>query len=108
MDFYGGFVKAAGLADSGRKRRLLDHWGPNGYFTYMTVVRLGNDILRQKALPVEEITDEIRELAREMLVTMEESDGVGLAAPQIGKSIRMFVVKADDGIERPLVRRFRR
>ena len=69
----------------------------------MTVVRLGNDILRQKALPVEEITDEIRELSREMLVTMEEADGVGLAAPQIGKSIRMFVVKADDGVERTFI-----
>jgi len=69
----------------------------------MKVVRLGDDILRKKAEPVEEITDEIRELVREMFVTMEEEDGVGLAAPQVGRSIRLFVVKADDHVERAFI-----
>ena len=69
----------------------------------MKVVRLGDDILRKKAEPVAEITDEIRELVREMFVTMEEEDGVGLAAPQVGRSIRLFVVKADDHVERAFI-----
>jgi peptide deformylase len=69
----------------------------------MKVVQLGTDILRQKAEPVAEITDEIRELVREMFVTMEKEEGVGLAAPQIGRGIRLFVVKADDGIERTFI-----
>jgi peptide deformylase len=69
----------------------------------MKVVRLGDDILRKKAEPVEEITDEIRELVREMFVTMEAEDGVGLAAPQVGRSIRLFVVKADDHVERAFI-----
>ena len=69
----------------------------------MKVVRLGDDILRKKAEPVEEITDEIRELVREMFVTMEEEDGVGLAAPQVDRSIRLFVVKADDHVERAFI-----
>jgi peptide deformylase len=69
----------------------------------MKVVRLGDDILRKKAEPVEEVTDEIRELVREMFVTMEEEDGVGLAAPQVGRSIRLFVVKADDHVERAFI-----
>lgn len=69
----------------------------------MNVLRLGNETLRQKAVPVEEITDEIRELVREMFVTMEKEEGVGLAAPQVGRSIRLFVVKADDGIERAFI-----
>jgi peptide deformylase len=69
----------------------------------MNVVRLGDEILRKKAEPVGEITDEIRELAREMFVTMQEEDGVGLAAPQVGRSIRLFVVKADDGVERTFI-----
>jgi peptide deformylase len=69
----------------------------------MKVVHLGEEILRQKAVPVESIDDEIRELAKEMFVTLKEEEGVGLAAPQIGKSIRMFVVKADDGVERVFI-----
>jgi peptide deformylase len=69
----------------------------------MKVIHLGNDILRQKAVPVEEINDEIRELVRDMFVTMETEEGVGLAAPQIGRGIRLFVVKADDGVERAFI-----
>ena len=69
----------------------------------MKVVQLGTDILRQKAEPVAEITDEIRELVKEMFITMEEEEGVGLAAPQIGRGIRVFVVKVDDGVERTFI-----
>ncbi len=61
----------------------------------MNVVKLGSAILREKALPVEQITDEIKALAAEMIRTMYKEEGVGLAAPQVGKNIRMFV--ADDG-----------
>lgn len=74
-----------------------------GYLIFMEVLRLGNETLRSKAVPVEEVTDEIRALAAEMFETMEKSDGVGLAAPQIGLSIRMFVLKADDGIKRVFI-----
>ncbi len=69
----------------------------------MEVMTLGEDVLRQKAQPVSEIDDRIRELVREMFVTMSEKDGVGLAAPQVGVSIRLFVIKADDGIERTFI-----
>jgi len=69
----------------------------------MKVIQLGNETLRQKALPVEEINDEIRLLVREMFETMEREEGIGLAAPQVDKSIRLFVVKADDGIERTFI-----
>ncbi len=69
----------------------------------MNVLHLGNETLRQKAVPVEEITDEIRSLVTEMFETMEREEGVGLAAPQVGRSIRLFVVKADDGIERAFI-----
>lgn len=42
--------------------------------------------------PIPEITEEIRQLASDMLETMYKSEGVGLAAPQIGKFIRMLVM----------------
>lgn len=69
----------------------------------MKVLRLGDEILRKKSEPITEVTDELRELARDMLSLMIRKDGVGLAAPQIGKNIRLFVVKADDGVERVFI-----
>jgi peptide deformylase len=69
----------------------------------MNVLHLGDETLRQKAVPVEEITEEIRALITDMFETMEREEGVGLAAPQVGRLIRLFVVKADDGIERAFV-----
>jgi len=69
----------------------------------MNVLHLGNETLRQKAVPVEEITDEIRALVSEMFDTMEKEEGVGLAAPQVDRSIRLFVVKADDGVKRVFI-----
>ena len=69
----------------------------------LRITKLGEEILRQKAQPVEDINDEIRQLAKDMMETMIDADGVGLAAPQIGRSIRMFVIKADDDIERVFI-----
>ena len=58
----------------------------------LDVVKLGEESLRQKSVPVDEVNDEIRKLAEDMFETMIEYEGVGLAAPQIGKNIRMFVL----------------
>lgn len=52
-----------------------------------------NKILRSKAKKVPEITDEIRELARKMRKIMHEANGIGLAAPQIGLPVRIFVAE---------------
>ncbi|MBI5519295.1 MAG: peptide deformylase [Desulfovibrio sp.] len=49
-------------------------------------------VLAQKAQPVAEITPEIAMLIEDMIETMYESDGVGLAAPQVGKSIRLITL----------------
>jgi peptide deformylase len=51
----------------------------------------GDPILREKAKPVEAITNEIRTLAMDMIETMLAINGIGLAAPQVGKLLRMFV-----------------
>ena len=53
----------------------------------------GHPILRKRCEPVTEITDEIRKLAQDMIETMDKNDGIGLAAPQVGHSIRMFVLR---------------
>jgi peptide deformylase len=44
----------------------------------------GDPILRKVANPVKEITNEIRELCRDMIATMLHYNGLGLAAPQVG------------------------
>lgn len=53
----------------------------------------GHPILRRKAEKVEVITDEIRVFVREMMQTMEHHRGGGLAAPQVGKLLRIFIAR---------------
>ena len=69
----------------------------------LEVTKLGEEILRKKTEPVTEINDEIRALVEDMFETMIDKDGVGLAAPQIGKSLRLFVVIADDDVRRVFI-----
>jgi peptide deformylase len=61
---------------------------------------LGDPVLRQETKPVETITDELRALARDMFETMYLAKGIGLAAPQVGRTERIAVVDVDDN---PLV-----
>jgi peptide deformylase len=57
---------------------------------------LGDPVLRRKAAPVTEITDEHRRLIRDMFDTMHANHGVGLAAPQVGVSLRIAVLGIPD------------
>lgn len=52
----------------------------------------GDPVLRRQAAPVAAITPEIRTLAERMIVTMDENDGIGLAAPQVGISLCLIVL----------------
>jgi peptide deformylase len=61
---------------------------------------LGDPILREETKPVVQITDEIRTLAKHMFETMYIAKGIGLAAPQVGRTERLAVVDVDDN---PLV-----
>jgi len=53
----------------------------------------GDPVLRTKAEPIAEITPEIVQLAHEMVAAMVEYNGVGLAAPQVGRLVRLFVFR---------------
>ena len=62
--------------------------------------------LKKRAEPVGEITDDLRTLADDMLQTMYDAPGIGLAAPQVGVLKRMLVmdcVKEEDAAPRPMV-----
>lgn len=52
----------------------------------------GDPVLRVKARPVEETTPALRRLAEDLIDTMVEAEGIGLAAPQVGEPVRMYVV----------------
>jgi len=61
----------------------------------MPIRILGDPVLREIARPVERFDRSLRRLVEDMLETMYEAPGVGLAAPQVGVSLRFFVY--DDG-----------
>ncbi len=54
-------------------------------------------VLRGRAAPVGEVTEETRAVAARMIELMHEADGIGLAAPQVGLSWRLFVVHVPEG-----------
>ena len=58
----------------------------------LDIVQYGHPVLRERCAPVTEVTDEIRKLAEDMVETMYDASGVGLAAPQIGRALRLAVV----------------
>jgi peptide deformylase len=61
------------------------------------ILRYGDSTLHTRALPVETITPEIERLIDDMIETMYAAPGVGLAAPQVGVALRIFVVDVSVG-----------
>ncbi len=60
--------------------------------TARPVLVYGNSVLRKRAKPVTSVSPALKRLADEMLESMYASNGIGLAAPQIGESVRLIVV----------------
>ena len=56
------------------------------------IVRYPEPVLRAKCRPVTEVTPDIRALAADMLETMREANGVGLAAPQVAVDVQLAVI----------------
>ena len=72
----------------------------------LKVYEYPHPILKQKAAKVEKVDDELRRFLDDMLETMYEAVGVGLAAPQVGVSKRVVVIDAeqeDDGDRKSVV-----
>lgn len=64
----------------------------------LEVVKAGNPVLKQVAKPIKKIDSRLRHLMDDMAETMYKCDGVGLAAPQVGQSIRLVVIDVGEGI----------
>lgn len=63
----------------------------------------GDPVLRNKNKDVEKIDDNIREILDNMVETMREISGIGLAAPQAGINLRLFVVEAEEGVVKKVI-----
>lgn len=61
------------------------------------IILADQPILRQKAEPVMRITPALRRLIDDMVETMRAAEGIGLAAPQVGESLRVIVVEVPGG-----------
>ena len=62
------------------------------------IVVVGHPVLRQKAKRVTQIDRSIQKLIEDMIETMKEAPGVGLAAPQVGVPLRLAVIEVDEKI----------
>ena len=65
----------------------------------LKIVQEGDPVLRKKAAVVEDPkSPEIKKLIADMIATMKKANGIGLAAPQVGASFRIFTVNAEDKV----------
>jgi peptide deformylase len=84
--------------------RPIDRTAGFSYFKHMAklpIITLPDPILRKLSTPVERVDDELRRLADDMLETMYDAPGVGLAAIGVGVPRRLFVLDVADDDEKP-------
>lgn len=67
----------------------------------LPIVQYGHPVLRAKGREIQQVTPAIRKLAADMLETMVDAEGVGLAAQQVGHAIQLTVIDVQDSEERP-------
>ena len=67
----------------------------------LPIVKYGYPVLRQKGTAIDKITPEIKSLIADMLETMKASNGVGLAAQQVGRALQLAVIDVREVKDRP-------
>jgi len=67
----------------------------------LDIVKYGHPVLRKKGERIERLTPELKKLIADMLETMHASNGVGLAAQQIGRALHLTVLDVREAKERP-------
>ena len=63
----------------------------------LKIVKFGDETLRKVCRPVDEITPKVKRLLDDMIETMREAEGCGLAAPQVGVLRRIAVIEVEEG-----------
>lgn len=59
----------------------------------LEILKVGNPILKQISTPIETFSSELNDFIEEMFITMKVNNGIGLAAPQVGRAQRFFIVQ---------------
>ena len=77
---------------AGVVRALLRSFGLHSDSMVLPIHLYGHDALRQETDPVKENTEALQELIDNMIETMHNAAGIGLAAPQVGRDERLFVI----------------
>jgi peptide deformylase len=67
----------------------------------LRILQYGSPVLRAKGRPIEQVDDQIRQLAANMIETMRAANGVGLAAQQIGEALQLTIVDVSQVEDRP-------
>ncbi len=73
------------------------------FMAVLQIRKFPDPVLRRKALPVEEINGNLQHLIEDMIETMHDAPGIGLAAPQVGVSKRLIVVDVSHKEDHPLI-----
>jgi peptide deformylase len=82
------------VAKSAAKHEIIINLQPLAVKMIYPIVVYGDPVLRKRARNIEKDEIDLKVLSADMFETMYAANGVGLAAPQIGKAIRLFVVDA--------------
>ncbi|MHC6202577.1 peptide deformylase [Breznakiellaceae bacterium SP9] len=69
----------------------------------MEILKLGNELLRQKAVPVKNFNQDLLTTSLELIEMLHKSKGIGLAGPQVGLSQRIFAVHVDGDVPRVFI-----
>jgi peptide deformylase len=81
-------------------KSIFRHQGLDRHMAILKIARMGHPVLLQKCVPVSDPgAPEIRRLVVDMIETMEDAPGVGLAAPQVYQPLRLFVFRVPGGRE---------
>jgi peptide deformylase len=65
--------------------------------TLRPILKYGDPVLHERAAPVEAVTPDVHRIVDDMIETMYAAPGVGLAAPQVGVPLRLFVIDVSIG-----------
>ena len=97
--------KVVRLADTGGSQLILktQHNGDCNAMAKLPILEFPDERLRTKAVPVETVDDEVRQLVDDMLETMYDARGIGLAATQVDVHRRVVVMDVSDDNSQPLV-----
>lgn len=79
-----------GQVEKGRKVNFVSS---SEQLNILPLAYFGDPILRKKAAPIQQITDDLKTLVQEMIETMDAYNGIGIAAPQVHQSLQLFITR---------------